>query len=417
MKTTGNLGLKKPEGTDIVDINDLNGNMDILDTAVKAAQDHAADTVKHITTAERTAWNAKASTTVATTAAAGLMAAADKVLSTNLSSLPTTTGTATAYLAEISAGSTLVAGLRFSFKAHVASGTNPTINPNALGAKAVKNPDGTAASFALNGVYTVVYDGTAFQLQGKGGGIDLNGTNAVPAQVLVGKTFLSSNSAGIQTGTMQNYDGMSQAGVLANPGVGAAYATIPSAGFYGTTSEIGLYDADFVSQNIKSGVNIFGVTGTYSGSGGTYITESFQDAYGSFEFRDDYTLGFKIELYTTRNFMGRLRSCSIASKPDLMNNITCDNFLMKFGGAVSDNSIPSYLDFIGPGDNNFILTRESPHTSIGTSDYDGTITMNISRYDFEPDRITIHFQYNIYSEANFQYNGYPVFDVVLGGLF
>ncbi|NQX48619.1 hypothetical protein HQN87_25125 [Paenibacillus tritici] len=78
MKTTGNLGLKKPDGTDIVDITDLNGNMDILDTAVKAVQDHAADTVKHITAAERTAWNAKASTATATASAAGLMAGADK---------------------------------------------------------------------------------------------------------------------------------------------------------------------------------------------------------------------------------------------------------------------------------------------------------------------------------------------------
>lgn len=78
MKTTGNLGLKKPEGTDNVDIADLNGNMDILDTAVKDVQDHAADTVKHITAAERTTWNAKASTAVATTTTAGLMAAGDK---------------------------------------------------------------------------------------------------------------------------------------------------------------------------------------------------------------------------------------------------------------------------------------------------------------------------------------------------
>lgn len=78
MKTTGNLGLKKPDGTDIVDITDLNGNMDILDTAIKAVQDHAADTVKHITAAERSAWNAKASTAVATVNTAGLMAGADK---------------------------------------------------------------------------------------------------------------------------------------------------------------------------------------------------------------------------------------------------------------------------------------------------------------------------------------------------
>ncbi|MRN57037.1 hypothetical protein [Paenibacillus monticola] len=39
MQTTGNLGLKKPEGTDIVDITDLNGNMDILDNTVNGKVD------------------------------------------------------------------------------------------------------------------------------------------------------------------------------------------------------------------------------------------------------------------------------------------------------------------------------------------------------------------------------------------
>lgn len=169
MKTTGNLGLKKPEGTDIVDINDLNGNMDILDTAVKAAQDHAADTTKHSTAAERTAWNAKASTSVATTAAAGLMAAADKVLLNNNTGYGTTAGTATAYTVTLSPAPTLAAGMKFSFKAHAASGANPTLNPNGLGAKPVKKPNGNAATLALNGVYTVVYDGTNFILQGEGG--------------------------------------------------------------------------------------------------------------------------------------------------------------------------------------------------------------------------------------------------------
>ncbi|WP_025691972.1 hypothetical protein [Paenibacillus zanthoxyli] len=62
MRTTNNLGLKKPEGTDIVDIADLNGNMDTLDSAVKSLQDHAADTHLHITDAERTQWNAKETT-------------------------------------------------------------------------------------------------------------------------------------------------------------------------------------------------------------------------------------------------------------------------------------------------------------------------------------------------------------------
>ncbi|WP_052410365.1 DUF1565 domain-containing protein [Paenibacillus durus] len=45
MRTTNNLGLRKPEGTDIVDIADLNGNMDTLDSAVKSLQDQTAASV------------------------------------------------------------------------------------------------------------------------------------------------------------------------------------------------------------------------------------------------------------------------------------------------------------------------------------------------------------------------------------
>ncbi|WP_203457146.1 pyocin knob domain-containing protein [Paenibacillus tepidiphilus] len=78
MKTTNNLKLKKPDGSDYVDIADLNSNMDLIDTAVKGVQDHTADAVKHVTAAERSAWNGKASTTAATSSAAGLMSAADK---------------------------------------------------------------------------------------------------------------------------------------------------------------------------------------------------------------------------------------------------------------------------------------------------------------------------------------------------
>ncbi|MGO4693928.1 pyocin knob domain-containing protein [Paenibacillus sp. 2TAB26] len=120
MQTTGNLGLKKPEGTDVVDIADLNGNADILDAAVSNKVDkvagkqlstedyttaektklagvatganayvhpanHPASVItqdassRFVTDAEKTAWNAKASTAVATTSAAGLQSAADKV--------------------------------------------------------------------------------------------------------------------------------------------------------------------------------------------------------------------------------------------------------------------------------------------------------------------------------------------------
>ncbi|CAH1057635.1 hypothetical protein [Paenibacillus pseudetheri] len=57
MQTTGNLGLKKPEGTDIVDIADLNGNMDILDNAVNGKMDKVTGkqlSTNDYTTAEKT---------------------------------------------------------------------------------------------------------------------------------------------------------------------------------------------------------------------------------------------------------------------------------------------------------------------------------------------------------------------------
>lgn len=114
MQTTGNLGLKKPEYTDVADVAVFNANTDILDTEVaklasttEAGRMSATDKAKlngvaagannyvHPAThpasmimqdasnrftsdAEKAAWSAKAGTTSATTSAAGLMSAADK---------------------------------------------------------------------------------------------------------------------------------------------------------------------------------------------------------------------------------------------------------------------------------------------------------------------------------------------------
>ncbi|SDD75764.1 hypothetical protein SAMN02799630_03950 [Paenibacillus sp. UNCCL117] len=114
MQTTPNLGLKKPEGTDVVDIADLNSNADVLDAEVAKKASATADgrmskedfaklagiaagannyvhpathpasvivqdaSNRFATDAEKAAWNAKASTAVATTSVNGLMSAADK---------------------------------------------------------------------------------------------------------------------------------------------------------------------------------------------------------------------------------------------------------------------------------------------------------------------------------------------------
>ena len=70
MEQTTNYGLNKPGGSDYARIDVLNANMDAVDAALKDLEEskaegaalaaHEADGVKHVTEAERTAWNAKA---------------------------------------------------------------------------------------------------------------------------------------------------------------------------------------------------------------------------------------------------------------------------------------------------------------------------------------------------------------------
>lgn len=123
MKYTGNYNLKKPDGTDVVNIQDLNDNMDIIDTQIKSLNDNkvqketgkglssndfttaeknklsgiagGANNYVHpathppsiiaqdannrfVTDAEKANWNAKASTAVATQSVNGLMSSTDK---------------------------------------------------------------------------------------------------------------------------------------------------------------------------------------------------------------------------------------------------------------------------------------------------------------------------------------------------
>ena len=70
MEQTTNYGLNKPGGSDYARIDALNVNMDAVDAALKDLEEskaegaalaaHEADGVKHVSAAERTAWNAKA---------------------------------------------------------------------------------------------------------------------------------------------------------------------------------------------------------------------------------------------------------------------------------------------------------------------------------------------------------------------
>lgn len=79
-----------------------------------------------------------------------------------------TTNIGNAYSATLSpAPAGYTAGMRVIVKINVSPTGAATINFNVLGAKGIKNPNGTDA-FLEASVYTLVYDGTNFILQGGG---------------------------------------------------------------------------------------------------------------------------------------------------------------------------------------------------------------------------------------------------------
>jgi hypothetical protein len=94
-----------------------------------------------------------------------------------------------------------VDGLRITIKINAANTGAVTINVNGLGAKSVLKSNGSAmASNALraNSVYSLVYNGANFILQGEGGS-----GNALPSDVVLGKTF--TNDDGEAVGTLVSY--------------------------------------------------------------------------------------------------------------------------------------------------------------------------------------------------------------------
>lgn len=201
MQTTTNYGLKMPEGTDIVNIQDLNDNSNIIDTKLKE-------------------------------------------LNTSLSDLTyqTAGGTATTITLTMQ---TLVDGYSKTFIASANnSGAATTIN-----GKALYKPGTTIApNLAAGKAYTVWYNSASgcFFIKASAEG------DAIAANVLAGKKFSNDSDTGI-TGTMTN-----NGAVTITPGT--TNKVIPAGYHNGSGYVVG--DADLISANIKSGANIFGVAGS-----------------------------------------------------------------------------------------------------------------------------------------------------------
>ncbi|MHA7963520.1 hypothetical protein ACX93W_05185 [Paenibacillus sp. CAU 1782] len=178
----------------------------------------------------------------------------------------TTAGTATAYTLTLTPAPQLVEGMRVMVKLHVDNGANPTLNVNGTGAQAIRKPNGSAPAAGLlksGSVYTLVYNGTAFTLQGEGGEY---GT-AVAAEVLAGKTI--GTDAGIVTGTMPDRSSQEPDAIstfLFNPGTGNRVYLKPPTGYYPGSGSFGnvrsAAQPDLIAANIRAGTSIFGLVGT-----------------------------------------------------------------------------------------------------------------------------------------------------------
>lgn len=162
-------------------------------------------------------------------------------------------GLANAYTVTLNpAPTSYIEGMALAVKINVDNTGASTIDVNNLGAKTIKKPNGNDVSLGnlkAGSIYSLRYNGINFILQGEGGG----GT-AQPADVLSGKTF--TNDLGEQVGSMPNIGAVNITPSTINQQIVAGYHNGGGV-VYG--------DPDLVAGNIKNGVNIFGVVGSFKG--------------------------------------------------------------------------------------------------------------------------------------------------------
>ncbi|MEC0110399.1 hypothetical protein P4H27_25855 [Paenibacillus taichungensis] len=164
-----------------------------------------------------------------------------------------TTNSGNAYSVTLAPAPTaLVAGLRATVRINAANTGAATLNVNGLGAKSILKSNGsalTANSLRAASVYSLVYNGTSFILQGEGGEYgtaiagDVRSTKTIGTEAgLVTGTLVTRNTSAI-TVTPETTDQNLAAGIYDYP------VTVKG-------------DADLIKANIRNGVDIFGVIGT-----------------------------------------------------------------------------------------------------------------------------------------------------------
>lgn len=218
MDYTPNYNLKKPGQDDFYNIEDFNENADIIDQKLKEIEDKTNNIEVPVTSINgktgdvqliaedvgaETPEGAQAKANIALDTANQYTDQVAGVLSTQMAELAPKYGVASGtntYTVTIDNTPSLSIGLRVAVKFTNSNTGASTLNINGLGAKPIVKAGGTALSsgnLKANGVYTLVYDGTNFQLQGEGAS-----GNATASDLLSGKT--ATTDAGLITGTMAN---------------------------------------------------------------------------------------------------------------------------------------------------------------------------------------------------------------------
>lgn len=203
MQTTVNYGLKKPEGTDVVNVNDFNANADIIDGKLKEYSNQFADLI-----------------------------------------YPTAGGTATAITLTLP---TLTNGYAKTFIALANNGGSATtIN----GVPLYKPGTTTAPNLIAGKAYTVWYNSATpcFFIKASAEG------SAVASNVLAGTTFSNDSDTGLPGAMVNN------GAVTITPG--ATAKTIPQ-GYHNGSGTVAT-DSNLLTGNIRSGITIFGVAGKLS---------------------------------------------------------------------------------------------------------------------------------------------------------
>lgn len=180
-------------------------------------------------------------------------------------------------------------GLRVIIKVNAASTGTVTFSINNLGTVSVKKPNGNSVTnLKTNGVYTLVYDGINFQLQGEGGE-----GNAQPGDVIKGKIF--TNDDDVQTGTLELAGTATTAKVLSpytfyntDPKTKQTGSIVPKVGTrilpktnHSVTIPQGYYDYDNVINKMNDNVSMnSGTVSVSTGSGTKTIVSNVKSTYG-----------------------------------------------------------------------------------------------------------------------------------------